>query len=55
MFWLSMSQQFLVSSVLWITYFVFPEISRQGELAGLVGLHQAKGGISDSQNQAVHS
>lgn len=43
--WLSMSQQFLVSSVLWVTYLPFSEMSRQRELAGLMGLEQVRGGL----------
>lgn len=38
-----------------ITYLLFSDISRQGELVGLRGLEEAGGGTSDSQNQGVHS
>lgn len=43
--WLSVFQQFLVSSVLWIISLLFPEISRQGELAGPRGAVTGQEGI----------
>lgn len=38
-----------------VDHLLFSEISRQVELAGLVGLEQARGGIQDSQKQGTHS
>lgn len=43
--WLSVFQQFLVSPVLWIVSLLFPEISRQGELAGPRGAVTGQEGI----------